>query len=232
MTVTDYEICYLCGLALDDPIDWDHVPMKQLYAPAIRQAHNPQLLTIPTHAACNKGFQKDEDYFVHALMPSVRGSYAGRAVYQKTLDTFRRGGNPGLVRKVLREFDPRPSGLVLPGNQVIQRINGGRISRVAWKIVRGLYFHYHNEVLRAKAARWVTLTPPNRNPPEHFIVFANQPEAQSRGQHTAVFDYKFGAYPEGHYWALLFWDLIIITVIFHDPSCTCAKCEFDASEAS
>jgi hypothetical protein len=68
-TITDYEDCYLCGLKLAAPIDWDHVPPKQLYAPEIRKAHHPQLLTIPVHAACNKGFQKDEDYFVHALMP-------------------------------------------------------------------------------------------------------------------------------------------------------------------
>jgi hypothetical protein len=56
-------------LELAAPIDWDHVPPQQLYAPEIRKAHHPQLLTIPVHAACNKGFQKDEDYFVHALMP-------------------------------------------------------------------------------------------------------------------------------------------------------------------
>ena len=230
-TITDYEDCYLCGLKLAAPIDWDHVPPKQLYAPEIRKAHHPQLLTIPVHAACNKGFQKDEDYFVHALMPYARGSYAGKAFYEKTLDKFRAGGNPGLVRKVLREFDPRPSGLVLPGNQVVQRIDGARISRVAWKIVRGLYFHHHNEVLRAKGARWVTLTPPNRVPPEHFLVFVNQPDTQSRGQYPGVFDYKFGEYPpEGHYWALLFWDRIIVTVAFHDPSCTCGKCGLDASE--
>jgi hypothetical protein len=173
------------------PIDWDHVPLKQVYAPEIRRTHHPQLLTIPVHAACNKGFQKDEDYFVHALMPYARGSYAGNAFYQKTLHRFRGGGNPGLVRKVLREFDPRPSGLVLPGNRVVQRIDGARISRVAWKIVRGLYFHHHNEALRAKAARWVGLTPPTQVPPEHFLVFVNQPEAQSRGQYPGVFDYKW-----------------------------------------
>jgi hypothetical protein len=60
-------------------------------------------------------------------MPFARGSYSGNAIYQKTLDTFRQGGNPGLVRAVLREFDPRPSGLVLPGNRVIKRFNGARI---------------------------------------------------------------------------------------------------------
>jgi hypothetical protein len=133
---------------------------------------------------------------------------------------------------VLREFEPRPSGLVLPGNKVVKRFNRARISRVAWKIVRGLYFHHHNEVLRAKAARWVSLTPPNQVPPEHFRVFVNLPENLSRvhGEYPAVFDYKFQKYPEGHYWALLVWDRIIMTVIFHDPSCSCDKCELDSSE--
>jgi hypothetical protein len=212
-------------LKLVEPIDWDHVPLKQLYAPEVRKAYNPKLLTIPVHAACNKAFQKDEDYFVHALMPFARGSYAGNAIYQKTLHTFRQGRNPGLVRKVLREFEPRPSGLVLPCNKVVKRFNGARISRVAWKIVRGLYFDHHNEVLRAKAARWVSLTPPNQVPPEHFRVFVNLPENPSRGhgEYPGVFDYKFQKYPEGHYWALLFWDRIIMTVLFHDSSCSCDK---------
>jgi hypothetical protein len=163
-------------------------------------------------------------------MPYARGSYSGNAIFEKTLDTFREGGNPGLVRKVLSEFDPRPSGLVLPGNQVIQRIDGARISRVAWKIVRGLYFHHHYEVLPVKSARWVSLTPPNRPPPEHFGVFINLPDTPSRGQYPGVFDYKFLKFPEAHYWALLFWDRIIVTVVFHDPSCVCGKCKLDASE--
>jgi hypothetical protein len=187
-------------------------------------------LTIPVHAACNKDFQKDEDYFVHALMPYARGSYAGDALYKKTLDSFRAGRNPGLVRKVLREFDPRPSGLLLPGNKVIQRVDGARISRIAWKIVRGLYFHQYDTVLSAKAARWVSFTPPSEVPPEHFLVFVSLPDTSSHGQYPGVFDYKFQTFPEGNYWALLFWDRIIVTVCFHDPGCTCGKCDVASSE--
>lgn len=228
--VTKYEVCYLCGLNLVGPIDWDHVPLRQLHAPEIRKARNLQLLTIPVHASCNKGFQKDEDYFLHSLMPYARGSNAGNAIYQKSLSRFREGQNLGLVRRVLREFEPRPSGLVLPGNKVLQRIDGARISRVAWKIVSGLYFHHNSEVLPAKAARWVTLTPPNNNqvPPEHFLAFDKLSESKSRGRYPGVFDYKFQNFPEAHYWALLLWDQIILTVIFHDPSCTCGKCELDS----
>jgi hypothetical protein len=230
--MTEFDVCYLCGQELDAPIDWDHVPPKQLYAPEIRKLHSPQLLTIPVHARCNKSFQRDEDYFVHTIMPFARGSYAGNALYQKTVDTFREGRHPGLVRKVLTEFDPRPSGLILPGNKVAKHFDGARLSRVAWKIVRGLYFHHHGTTLRAEAARWVSFTPPDQVPPEHFLYFVGLPDNPSRGQYPGVFDYKFQEAPEGHYWALLLWDRIIMTVAFHDPACSCGKCERDASEVA
>jgi hypothetical protein len=100
VTVTDYGSCYLCGLSLTEPIDWDHVPMKQLYAPAIRRAHSPQLLIIPVHA---DGFQKDEDYFVHALMPYVRDSHGGECCLPKDPRHFPRGRQSGAgatVRKL------------------------------------------------------------------------------------------------------------------------------------
>ena len=40
-----------------------------------------------------------------------------------------------------------PSGLVLPGNKVVKRFQGKRLTRIAWKIVRGLNFHHHDVVL-------------------------------------------------------------------------------------
>ena len=140
-------LCYLCGQPLSEPIGMDHVPMQQLYAPEVRKAHSPNLLTIPVHDQCNKSYQVDEDYFVTALMPHARGSCAGDAIYKRALDRYRGGGKVGLIRKVLAEFEPRPSGLVLPRNQVVQRFDGTRISRVAWKIVRGLYFPSPQQLL-------------------------------------------------------------------------------------
>ena len=226
------DICYLCGKSLAGAIDLDHVPMRQIHAPDVRRTHNLQLLTIPVHGHCNKQFQRDEDYFVHTIMPFARGSYAGDAIYQRTLEQFRNGRNSGLVHRVLQEFEPRPSGLVLPVNKVVKRLDGARISRVAWKIVRGLYFHHNNAVLPATAALWVSLTPPGDVPPEHFLHFVGLPDNPSHGRYPGIFDYKFQMFPEGHYWALLFWDRIIMTVIFHDPACTCEKYERDATEPS
>lgn len=207
----------------------DHVPMRQLYAPEIRKTHSPNLLTIRVHDPCNKSYQMDEDYFVTALMPHSRGSCAGDAIYKRSLERYRRGEKVGLVRKVLADFDPRPSGLVLPGNQVLQRLDGNRIKRVAWKIVRGLYFHHENKFLPEGLVTAVTLTSPDQEPPEHFKVFMALPDNGEHGQYPGVFAYRFQNLTEeqvkAHYWAMLFWDRIIITVAFHDPACPCNGCQ-------
>ncbi|HEX4484623.1 MAG TPA: hypothetical protein VH088_00045, partial [Terriglobales bacterium] len=137
------EICYLCCNKLTKPTNVDHVPPQQIFPPGLRKAHGPlQLLTIPVHKGCNTAYKADEEYFVHTLMPFARGTVAGDAVYSHVLSSYRAGHNAGLVRKVLGEFDPRPSGLILAGGKVVKRFDGKRIKRIAWKIVRGLMFHH------------------------------------------------------------------------------------------
>lgn len=221
-------VCYLCGQPLEPPIGWDHVPPRQFFAAAVRKAHNlSKLLTIAVHDGCNKAYQLDEDYFVHTLMPFARGSYSGQAIYNDVLGKFRRGQKVGLTRRVLKEFEPRPSGLVLPGNKVIKRFQGARVQRVAWKIVRGLYFHHHGIALPEHHTTWVSVTPPDQLPPEHFRMFMSLPN-ESHGLYPGVFAYRFDHFigPQNtHYWALLLWDRIIITIIFHDPACACDQCE-------
>lgn len=111
------------------------------------------------------------------------GSHSGDAICKRTLERYRSGEKVGLVRKVLADFDPRPSGLVLPGNQVVQRFDGDRIKRVAWKIVRGLYFHHRNRVLPQHLVTSVTLMPPDQEPPEHFKEFMALPDNEEHGQY-------------------------------------------------
>jgi hypothetical protein len=221
-------ICYLCEKPLLEPIGLDHAPPKQLFAKKIRKAHSLQLLTIPVHDACNKSYQHDEDYFVHTLMPFAPHSYAGKAIYDEVLRKFRSGEKIGLTKKVLNEFERRPSGLVLPENIVIKRFEGHRIQRIAWKIVRGLYFHHSKNTFPENLITGVTVTSPDQKPPEHFIMFMSMPDNESHGLYPAVFAYRFQKFFEGehklHYWALLLWDRIIITVIFHDPTCECVQC--------
>jgi hypothetical protein len=228
------DICYLCTRQLTPPVNQDQVPGQQFFPPALRKEHGPlQLLTIPVHTSCNSAYKADEDYFVHSLMPFARGTVAGDAVYSHVLSAYRAGHNAGLVKKVLGEFDRRPSGLVLPGNKVVKRFDGDRIQRVAWKIVRGLMFHHFGTAYPEKQNTWVTATPVGEPRPEHFDVFMQTQTEDAHGRYQGAFSYRFGKYEveaEGavqflHYWALLLWDRVLLTVIFHDHLCACEGCE-------
>jgi hypothetical protein len=140
-------VCYLCGKTLGGQTSRDHVPPQQFFADEVRRAHKLNLLRIPTHYSCNYDYHVDEDYFVNILLPFAMGSYAGDKLYSEILRKYKKGKNVRLIRQVLSEFDHHPSGLFLPGNKVVKRLNGPRIHRVAWKIVRGLHFHHFTEVL-------------------------------------------------------------------------------------
>jgi hypothetical protein len=114
-------LCYLCGQPLSEPIGMDHLLCSSFMHPEFVRLTLRTFLRFPFMISVIKSYQVDEDYFVTALMPHARGSYAGDAIYKGALDRYRGGGKVGLVRKVLAEFDHRPSGLVLPGNQVMRR---------------------------------------------------------------------------------------------------------------
>lgn len=219
-------VCYLCGRPLVEPMSSDHVPPRQIFASAIRKAHRPNLLTIRVHDQCNRSYQYDEDYFVNSLAPFARGSYSGDMKLKEIVRKHRAGQKVALVQKVLKEFEPRPSGLVLPANKVAKRFEGVRIKRIAWKIVRGLHFHHHGECYPADWTVAIQVVPPGERPPDHFLMTVWNDD--SFGRHEAVFDYKFRQFPDAgdlHYWALLLWDRIIIIVMFHDFHCTCNQCQ-------
>jgi hypothetical protein len=204
----------------------DHVPPRQFYADAIRKTHRPNLLTITVHRACNLAYQFDEDYFVNTLAPFARGSYSGHALLHEIFGKYHSGQKRGLVQKVYEEFERAPSGLVLPAGLVAKRIEGDRVHRVAWKVIRGLYFHHFKEVLPDDTPNGLEIVPPDRPPPKEFIL--GLPNEPVRGQYPGVFDYKFAKFSEVrnfNYWAMLLWDRIILIVKFHDPACDCEHCD-------
>jgi hypothetical protein len=223
MPLTD--ICYLCGNALTSPTSNDHVPPRQLYVKEIRVAHSPNLLTLPTHTDCNRSYQHDEDYFVNTLAPLARGSYSGNALLKDVFDKYGRGQKRPLVHKVVEEFDRTPSGLQLPPNLVTKRIDGPRVHRVAWKIIRGLYFHEFGEYLPESTPNLFSITPPDNPPAPTFSEALG--DLPSRGAYPGVFDYKFTRFRElndFNYWGLLLWDRLILTMTFHSPHCQCEHC--------
>ena len=218
-------MCYLCGAALVAPTSVDHVPPRQLYAKEVRKAHSPNLLTIKAHKDCNTSYQHDEDYFVNTLAPFGKDSYAGDALLREVFAKFKAGKKQPLVGRVLREFEHAPSGILLPPGLVAKRIDGDRVHRVAWKIVRGLYFHQFDEVLPEFTPNSLQITPPDRPPPIEFLQTLH--DLPSLGAYPGVFDYKYTRFAElndFHYWGLLLWDRLILIVAFHSPRCSCERC--------
>lgn len=223
--VEPLDLCYLCGKPLIAPTNADHVPLKQLFAKAIRKAHSPNLLTIPVHKACNRSYQHDEDYFVNTLAPFGKDSYAGSALLREVFAKYAAGEKRPLVNKVLREFEHEPSGVILPRGLIAKRIEGERVHRIAWKIVRGLYFHEFGEVLPEFTPNSLQIAPPDRPPPVEFLQTLH--DLPSRGAYPGVFDYKyirFAQLADFHYCGLLLWDRLILIVAFHNPRCPCQRC--------
>jgi hypothetical protein len=224
------KLCYLCGHALCQPVDNDHVPMQQLWAPELRKKHALHLVTIPVHKACNGAYQRDEDYFVRTILPFVPGSYAGDALFRKAMADYRdEDRKRPLMQKVLSEFERKPSGLTLPTGKIAKRFEGERVARIAWKIVRGLHFHHSGQVLPED---WTTsvqlhLADNLTLPPDHFLSFMSMPNNPAHGAYPGVFTYRFQKFPDAgdlHYWALLILDRILLIVTFHDFDCSCVAC--------
>lgn len=218
-------ICYLCGQNLKGDLDADHVPPKQFYAGGIRKKHRLNLLTLPVHKSCHDPYKKDEEYFVHSIGPMAMDSYSGGEIWK---DIVRRIQKPELIKlheKVYREFDERPSGLILPDGKVAKRFDGKRVWRIVWKITRGLFFKEKGIFLPDNTPRVFDLYSSGERPKPVFQHIVNEP---SRGQYPGVFDYKYMELPKlnnFHFWAMLFWDRLIMQVGFHNPQCPCGKCQ-------
>jgi len=223
-------LCYLCGESLDGEINVDHLPPRQFYGKEIRKTNNPQLLTLPVHKNCNKSYQYDEDYFVNTLAPFGKNSNSGRAVLKDIGRRFRKGDNVGLIHTVLNEFDHRPSGINLPKDKVVKRFQGDRVHRVAWKIVRGLFFLHEKSVLPENTASKLDIIAPDEHPPDYFFSLNDKPFL---GKYPGVFDYKYAQFPEVHnsfLWGILLWDSLIMLMAFHSPDCRCDTCEIKPHE--
>jgi hypothetical protein len=218
-------ICYLCGLPVPEKeISLDHLPPRQVYGASVRRTHGPNLFSLPTHKTCNTSFQKDEDYFVNALVP-IANTYSARSVLDDIQDRVQKGKQVPLFHQVLKEFERTPSGLTLPGGRVFKRVDGIRAARVIWKIIRGLFFKEKGTVLPESTFYHSEIVSPGIQPPDYIALVINEPK---RGDYAGVFDYRFVHIPEADknkwLWAFLLWDNIIVVTLHHDPTCACQEC--------
>jgi len=225
-------VCYLCGLPLIDDWSSDHLPPKQFYAPVLRVGLNlSRLVTLPAHGKCNKAFESDEEYFAWSVAPLATGSAAGTALVSHHAAKFRGGRSQGLGHTVLREFEVQPSGLHLPQGLVIKRVQGQRISRVVWKLTRGLYFHETSSVLGTSTPHTMEIVEPERarQVAGQNAVWEAVKAQPPRGSYGGVFEYKYleGDAEPGrlHCWGMLLWDNVMIFVAHHDSVSASASAE-------
>ncbi len=220
-------LCYLCGKPIDDEPSADHVPPQQLYAPRIRRAHNlDRLVTLPTHAACNEGFGKDEEYFTWSLVPLAGGTMTADALIADNGEKYRAGQRQGLGRKVLSEFDHRPGGLFLPDGKIVKRADRSRISKVQWKVIRGLFHIETGGVLPEGVDYLIEPREPEHQGTSEMEEFWEAVKAQpSKGQYQGVFAYKYVRLEASlgtetavvHVWGTLYWDRLMIFLAHLDP---------------
>ncbi|MDD5686249.1 MAG: hypothetical protein PHE88_00250 [Elusimicrobia bacterium] len=225
MAKKEIEICYLCGNMLSGKVDKDHVPPKQFYATRVRKKDSPNLFTLPVHRKCHEPYQIDEDYFVHSIAPLTMESDTGSEIWKDIVCRRKRPAGSRLHKMVFKEFETRPSGLILPYNKVLKRFNGERVWRVVWKITRGLFFKECGQFLPDRTPRINKIYSEGQRPDLEFEYIRN---ISSKGQYPAVFDYKYIIIPElnkFHFWGMLFWDKLIMQIGFHDPGCFCKKCK-------
>lgn len=221
--------CYICGLALQDPIDRDHVPPRRVFPTAIRAALRQPLLTVPTHRACQQAFARDEEYFYNTLLPNAMPSSVGHLLAADFSDLIRRDSvAERLSKTVYRQFEERPRGIILPRGLIVQRVLANRIYNVVWKITRGLFAHHTGRLLPESTPRTIEQYGPfDRDRPDHLeYMFSLEPHGHSQN----CFAYSFTTYTNSdddvfvHLWCLVFWESWSFFVAFHAPDCACLKC--------
>lgn len=217
-------ICYLCGNTIVADRSTDHLPPKQFYAASLRRDLNlSKLQGLPAHGECNKSIGHDEEYFAWTLVPLAAGSIAADALIMEHAQKFRKGSRVGLGKSVLSEFERRPSGLHLPRGIVLKRVQGPRVSRVIWKLTRGLYFQETGTVLPDDTPYTYEMIEPVRaakaageNP-----VWEAVKAQTAKGSYGGVFEYKYLVSDiDGeklHTWGMLVWDRLMFFVAHHEP---------------
>lgn len=133
----------------------DHIPPKCLFA----KPRPSDLITVPCCLACNKKFERDDTYFRDCLVLDERTAHHpdAQATNKATLRGFARPRGFGYARFFLSKVGfiqvRSPSGLHL-GRQGAYDVNLHRLSRVAARVIRGLYYHEQKVPLPTE---WQTL---------------------------------------------------------------------------
>jgi hypothetical protein len=131
------QLCAYCGKASADTRD--HVPQRSILARPYRK----NLRTVPACTPCNQRFSKDEEYFARMAITLLSDSEGGDDLFDEA---------------ITRSFDRSPkieesswSALALEDGRPTVELDVAAIGRVAWKIVRGLFYAMNGHCLPGSA---------------------------------------------------------------------------------
>jgi hypothetical protein len=127
---------------------------------------------------------------------------------------------------------------VLPHGLIVQRVDGSRLTRIVWKIVRGLFAVERGRFLPEDKARSIQIVGPfEREVPDYIAPFLGRPR---HGHTPTCFGHTFtdssevqGWQQEAalHIWLLELWETHLLYAAFHDPNCACPRCTEEAAPA-
>ena len=227
-------ICHLCGREIKSGLSNEHVPPKQFFLSRVRKNENLNLITLPTHKKCNQKYQKDEEYFFSLIgtMAAIESRF-GSEIFYDLNKKFNRSQGRELLKRIRSQFEKRPSGIILPKDKIALRYEKGRINKVIWKILKGLYYVEYKQYLPDNISKKIELIQPGEKPPDHFLLLLSN--KRKRGKYNGIFDYKYMKIVGEaelsdkilHYWAFLIWDRVIFTIMFHDTDCSCENCSIN-----
>jgi hypothetical protein len=232
------QTCSLCGQAIlanpenvDDSLSMDHVPPKQFYPKEERASANPNLWLVPTHRRCNADYQKDEEYFYHAMYPLVRDG--NRAMAQVVHRDLKRRTNkpqtPAIIRSLLKEFRTvTEGGILLPRGMVQFNIDAYRVQRVAMKIAQELFYLDKDQHVPRANCKDIRLCESESDVPELYQF--SWRGAEARAVLPAVFSYRRCEFDNLHLFSMLFWEALMFCVALERPSATDSKRVPDETE--
>jgi hypothetical protein len=219
-------VCYLCGKPILEHEDWnrDHVPPERFFGQSVKQHNSVDLHWLPTHTTCNSAYRSDEEYFVMALAGQQQTAVA-MSVWADIKRGVEKGHGKGLLRNIVGAFGK----VIGIDGSVVFALDSKRAGRIAWKLVRGLYFMLTEHASPEDLPRSIEFIPhaEGHKLKDHPWFWAVR-DTPSLFHHAKVFDYKWLCVKDAacrmNLVALLLWDGLVILVVFHDPTCPCPKC--------
>ena len=132
--------CVYCGST--ENLTKDHIPPKNLFA----KPRPSNLITVPSCASCNGGFQLDDDYFwmiMHTRM-ETGGHPELTRTKAKFISSLNRMESARYKRAILNSMflaELVTKSSLYVGTATAFRVDGERLNKVASRIIKGLFYY-------------------------------------------------------------------------------------------